>query len=81
MKSDTIFELFMRLFIAFYPQFYVAQLDILTVFILMPVTDLSTTGLVLVAITGLFTSLFLVPFNFLDTFILVQETTTQKQNL
>ena len=51
-------------------QFHEDQMDILMVVIFMPMTDLSTGGLVLTMLYGLLTSFVLVPYNFLDIFLL-----------
>ena len=54
-------------------QFASIQMDILLVVIIMPLTDLPTTGLVMVSVYGLLTTFLLVPYNFLDTFLLFFE--------
>lgn len=51
-------------------QFYEAQLDILMVLIVMPLSDLPFLGRVVVLSYGLVTACVLIPYNFLDTFLL-----------
>lgn len=51
-------------------QFYLLQLDVLIVFIIMPMTDLPILILALISIFGLFVETMLIPLNFMDTFIL-----------
>ena len=54
-------------------QFYEAQLDILIVFILMPLTDLPGLCLSVVFVYALITATIVIPYNFLDTFLLTFE--------
>ena len=50
-------------------------MDILLILIIMPLTDLPTAGLLVVSVYGLLTTFILVPYNFLDTFLLFFEKT------
>ena len=51
-------------------QFYTAEMIIMTVFIIMPLSDLSMMGLAILSLFGLFITFLIIPYYFLDTFLL-----------
>ena len=51
-------------------QFHIAQMDVLIIFIIMPLTDLPVLGQLLATIYGITQSFGIVPWNFLDVLLL-----------
>ena len=51
-------------------QFHIAQMDVLIIFIIMPLTDLPVLGQLLATIYGIAQSFGIVPWNFLDVLLL-----------
>ncbi len=54
-------------------------MEILLILIIMPLTDLPTGGLILVSCYGLIITFLLIPYNFLDTFLLFFERTFKQE--
>jgi hypothetical protein len=51
-------------------QFHIAQMDVLIIFIIMPLTDLPVVGQLLATFFGIIQSFGIVPWNFLDVLLL-----------
>lgn len=51
-------------------QYHIAQMDVLIIFIIMPITDLPVVGQLLATIYGTIQSFLIIPWNFFDVFLL-----------
>lgn len=57
-------------------QFHIAQMDVLIIFIIMPLTDLPVLGQLLATIFGILLSFLFIPWNFLDVLLLYYQHNT-----
>ena len=57
-------------------QFHIAQMDVLIIFIIMPLTDLPVLGQLLATIFGILQSFLFIPWNFLDVLLLYYQHNT-----
>lgn len=57
-------------------QFHIAQMDVLIIFIIMPLTDLPVLGQLLATVYGIVQSFGIVPWNFFDVLLLFYQQTS-----